>query len=83
MANYAFDCLSLLVVFANIGARSSSGVTNIADQIKIQIAENSSFCRKTYPRQLFPLLFSSQNENGTEFRFLRFNVNKELQAVGK
>ena len=40
MANYAFDCLSLLVVFANIGARSSSGVTNIADQIKIQIAEN-------------------------------------------
>ena len=32
--------LSLLVVFANIGVRSSSGVTNIADQIKIQIAEN-------------------------------------------
>ena len=24
-----------------------------------------------------------QNENETEFRFLRFNVNKELQAVGK
>ena len=40
MANYEFEYLSLLVVFANIGARSSSGVTNIVDQIKAQIAEN-------------------------------------------
>ena len=79
MANDAFGCLSCLVVFAG----SSSGLTNIADQINARISKNPSFCRKTCPRQLSPLLFPSHNENETEIRFLRFNFDKELQADGK
>ena len=78
MVNDAFGCLSCLVVFAG----SSSGLTNIADQINARISKNPSFCRKTCPRQLSPLLFPSHDENETEIRFLRFNFDKELQADG-
>ena len=33
MANHVFECNSCLVVFASIGARSSWGLTNVADQV--------------------------------------------------
>ena len=63
MEKFVFECLSCLVLFSSIGARSSSGSTNIADQIKAHISKKQSFCRKTFPRQLFPLLFVSHDKN--------------------
>ena len=50
---------------------------------RLTFPKKLSFCRRTCPCQLFPLLFLSHNENETEIRFLRSNVNKELQADGK
>ena len=49
MEKFVFECLSCLVVFSSIGARSSSGSTNIADQIKAHISKKTIFLSENIP----------------------------------